>query len=275
MKTTLLTILVKTIFAFNLYSQYLPLTSTYYTESNNSGVGKENMSFSLSNGYIKINDPYYNTEKRYGPLKLSQTGFTDEGFYYEFYKPDLESGNPNLINARTFYMYKIAYETKGGAVIYILEGESISNTLYHKFYYTQFGYNKIYGKSNNNGAGTALKETNFDVMDVIMSSHSISQIMSKINFAFEQTNKTLSNDGNTVTITYENNSLINALVAYTKEGNVKHIVFLMPKENSNEIAKALINRFGLSKVNGEDLIIRGNITYDYRSDGEVGMIVIK
>ena len=274
MKAFLLTTLSNTIFAFNLLAQYLPITSTCYTESNNSGVGKENMSFSLSNEYIKINDPYYNTEKRYGPLKLSQTGFTDEGFYYELYKPNLESGNPNLINARTFYIYKIAYETKGGAVIYILEGESISNTLYHKFFYTQFGYNKIYGKSNS-GTSNALKETDFDVMDVIMSSNSISQIMSKINFSFEQTKKSLSNDGNTVTITYENNSLVSPLVAYTKDGNVKHIIFLMPKENSNEIAKALINKFGINKVNGEDLIVRGNVTYDYRIDGEVGMIVIK
>lgn len=276
MKIIFLTTLANTIFAFNLLAQYLPTVNTYYTESNNSGVGKENMSFSLSNGYIKINDPYYNTEKRYGPLKLSQTGFTNEGFYYEFYKPDLESGNPSLINARTFYMYKIAFESKGGEVIYVLEGESINNTLYHKFYYTQLGYNKIYGKSENNrGGNSILKETNFDVMDVIMSSNSISQIMSKINFAFEQTKKVTSNDGNTVSISYENNSLIHPLVAYTKEGNVKHIIFMMPKENSDEIAKALINRFGLTKIGGEDLIVRGNITYDYRGDGPVGMIVIK
>jgi hypothetical protein len=262
--------------SFNAVGQYLPLIQTYYTETNNKGIGKENMSFSISNGYIRIVDEYYKTEKNYGPLNLSQTGFTEEGFYFEFFKPDYESGDQRIINTRTFYMYKVAYESKGGSVIYVLEGESINGTLYHKFYYTNLGYNKIYGSSKNSKNSTnVLKETNFNITEVIMESTSTSQVISKINFAFEQTKKSTSTDGNTITISYENNSLINPLVAYTKDGNVKHIVFLMPLENADEITKALINRFGLSKIGGKDIIVNGSITYDYRSDGPVGMIIIK
>jgi hypothetical protein len=108
-----------------------------------------------------------------------------------------------------------------------------------------------------------------------MNSTTLSQIMAKINFSFEQSGeKTKSDDGRFVSVRYKNSSLINPLVTYTAQGDVKQIIFLMPLSNSNSIRKDLISKFGTKSVDGTEVIQRGNLTYDIRSKGEIGMIVI-
>lgn len=121
-----------------------------------------------------------------------------------------------------------------------------------------------------------LKEKKFDIESVILNSTSLTQIMARINFSFEQKGeKKRSNDGAFVTVRYKNESLITPLVTYTSQGEVTQIIFLMPINNSDSIGRELIKRYGTEYVNGEEVIERGNLTYDIRSDGDIGIFVIK
>lgn len=121
-----------------------------------------------------------------------------------------------------------------------------------------------------------LREKEFDIERVISNSTSLSQIMAKINFSFEQFGeKTKSGDGNFITVRYKNSSLITSLVTYSSQGDVTQIIFLMPKNNSDSIGKNLIRSYGTKIINGEEVITKGNLTYDIRSDGDIGIFVIK
>jgi hypothetical protein len=121
-----------------------------------------------------------------------------------------------------------------------------------------------------------LKEKNFDIESVILNSTSLTQIMAKINFSFEQKGeKKRSDDGAYVTVQYKNESLITPLVTYTSQGDVTQIIFLMPNKNSDSIGMELIRRYGTKVINGNEVIQRGYLTYDIRSDGDVGIFIIK
>ena len=142
-------------------------------------------------------------------------------------------------------------------------------------FYTMKGYNKITSESNQSVDKEQLKESNFDINDVVLNSTSLNQIMSKINFSFEQYGaKKTSKDGQYVTVKYKNNSLINPLITYTKSGEVRQIIFMMPLFNMNSIGKKLIERFGTKYIDGEEVIQRDELIYDIRSQNEVGMIII-
>jgi hypothetical protein len=270
MKQSLLILLLT--FYSAVQSQTVPETTTQYSKIENGSIGKEDFTFSLNNGYITIEDKYYNTSTNYGPLTLQETGYSDEGLYYEYYKPDLNS-NPLAFKGREMKAYKFNYDKKGGTLLIINEGRVINNQLRLKFYYTNEGYAKVNG--NSSGNNNELKESNFNIEDVILNSTSLSQIMAKINFSFEQNGeKKKSTDGRYVTVNYKNNSLINPLVTYTAQGEVTQIIFLMPISNANLIGTQLIIKFGTKVVNGEQVIQRGNLTYDIRSEGQIGTIVI-
>jgi hypothetical protein len=121
-----------------------------------------------------------------------------------------------------------------------------------------------------------LSEKKFDIESVILNTTSLTQIIAKINFSFEQKGeKKRSDDGNYITIQYKNESLITPLVTYTSNGEVTQIIFLMPKNNSDSIGLELIRRYGTKVINGEEVIQKGYLTYDIRSDGDVGFLIIK
>jgi hypothetical protein len=127
-----------------------------------------------------------------------------------------------------------------------------------------------YSQSN-----TQLKENEFDIEGVILNSTTLTQIMAKINFSFEQYGeKKKSNDGKYLTVRYKNSSLINPFITYTIEGNVTQILFMMPISNSKTIGNELNKNFGTREANGEEVIKRGNLTYEITSDEEVGIIMI-
>ena len=257
----------------NAYSQYIPSTTTEYSKPENGSIGSEKFTFSLYNSFITIVDNYYNTSKKYGPLYLDETGYDKDGFYFEFYKPDIKSDPLGFTGGKALIAYKFIYTSKGGGILYISEAKIISKQVSIKTFYTKEGYNKV--NSNQSSSNSELKETNFDVSDVVMNSTTLSQIMAKINFSFEQSGeKTKSDDGRFVTVRYKNSSLITPLVTYTVQGNVKQIMFLMPLSNSNSIGQDLIRKFGTKFVDGTEVVQRGNITYDIRSKDEIGMIVI-
>jgi hypothetical protein len=121
-----------------------------------------------------------------------------------------------------------------------------------------------------------LSEKKFDIESVILNTTSLTQIIAKINFSFEQkVEKKRSDDGNYITIQYKNESLITPLVTYTSNGEVTQIIFLMPKNNSDSIGLELIRRYGTKVINGEEVIQKGYLTYGIRSDGDVGFLIIK
>lgn len=259
--------------AINAYSQYIPSTTTEYSKPENGSIGSEKFTFSLYNSFITIADNYYNTSKKYGPLYLDETGFDKDGFYFEFYKPDIKSDPLGFTSGKALIAYKFIYTSKGGSILYISEAKIISKQVSVKTFYTKEGYNKV--NSNRSSSNSELKETNFNISDVVMNSTTLSQIMAKINFSFEQSGeKTKSDDGRFVTVRYKNSSLVTPLVTYTVQGDVKQIMFLMPLSNSNSIGKDLIRKFGTKFVDGTEVVQRGNITYDIRSKDEIGMIVI-
>lgn len=259
----------------NAYSQYIPSTTTVFSKSENGSIGNEKFTFSLYNSFITIVDNYYNTSKKYGPLFLEETGYDKYGYYFEFYKPDIKSDPFGFTGGKALIAYRFIYTSKGGNILYIAELEIIGEQVSAKIFYTKEGYNKE--NSNQSSNNSELKETNFDISDVIMNSTTLSQIMAKISFSFEQSGeKERSVDGAFVIIEYKNNSLIQALVRYTLQGNVAEIIFVMPKNISDPIGNELIRKYGTKIINGEEVIQRGYLTYDIRSDGEdIGIFVIK
>ena len=48
----------------------------------------------------------------------------------------------------------------------------------------------------------------------------------------------------------------------------------MPKTFSDSIDNELIRKYGTKFINGEEVIQRGDLTYDIKSDENIGIIVI-
>ena len=257
----------------NAYSQYIPSTTTVFSKSENGSIGKEKFTFSLYNSFITIVDNYYNTSKKYGPIFLDETGYDKYGYYYEFYKPDIKSDPFGFTSGKALIAYVFTYTSKGGNILFILEAKINSQQVSRKNFYTNEGYNKLI--SNHSSSNSELKETNFDISDVIMNSTTLSQIMAKINFSFEQFGeKERSDDGAFVFVAYESNNFISPLVKYTSQGNVAEIIFFMPKDISDTIGNELIRKYGTKFINGEEVIQRGDLTYAIKSDENIGIIVI-
>jgi hypothetical protein len=49
----------------------------------------------------------------------------------------------------------------------------------------------------------------------------------------------------------------------------------MPYSNFKEIGLELIQKFGTTYVNGQEVIQKGELIYDLRRENEIGMIIIK
>lgn len=257
----------------NAYSQYIPSTTTEFSKSENGSIGKEKFTFSLYNSFITIVDNYYNTSKKYGPLFLDETGYDKYGYYFEFYKPDIKSDPFGFTSGKALIAYVFTYTSKGGNILFISEAKINSQQVSRKIFYTNEGYNKLI--SNHSSSNSELKETNFDISDVIMNSTTLSQIMAKISFSFEQSGeKERSDDGAFVFVAYESNNFISPIVKYTSKGNVAEIIFFMPKDISDTIGNELIRKYGTKFINGEEVIQRGDLTYAIKSDENIGIIVI-
>ena len=132
-----------------------------------------------------------------------------------------------------------------------------------------------YIPSTNTSNNYELKETNFDINDVISNSTSLSQIMSKINFSFEQYGeKKISNDGQIVSVSYRNSSLIKPLIRYNRQGSVEQIMFILPISNALSIQNDLTKKYGTKYIDGNEVIQKGDLKYEFRGDDTVGLIVI-
>lgn len=256
------------------YSQSIPNTITTHSKVESGIIGSEKFNFSLSDSYITITDISENSTTKYGPLFLSESAYDDEGLYFTLFKPDIKSDPISFARGKELIGYRFLYDRKGGTILFIDEMRIQNRQVKIKTYFTSEGYSKVLNSSSTKSS-QSLRENNFNIEDVILNSTSLSQIMAKINFSFEQSGeKKTSKDGKFVTVKYKNNSLINPLVTYTEQGEVTQIVFLTPISNTNSIGKELVKRNGSKIINGTEVIQKGNLTYDLRNQNDVGYIVI-
>ncbi len=256
------------------FSQSKPYVETEYSKTENGSIGQENYSFNLRNGTLTIVDKDTSRYDKYGPLAFSESGFNGEGFYYELYKPDIK-GNPlAFTRGKELRGYVFIYDKKKGSLLFIDEMKIVNKSKKTKTYYTQDGYEKT--NSSSSKISDNVIRADFDIRDVIINSETLSKLMGRINFAFEQNgNKETSDDGNFVTVQYENDSNVRPIVTYLTNGETHQIVFLVPKYDADNLVKELISKYGTEKIEGEEIIKRENLIYDYRSDGDVGIIVIR
>ena len=100
--------------------------------------------------------------------------------------------------------------------------------------------------------------------------------MAGINFAFEQKgDKQISNDGQNVTVKYENGTLVHPMITYTVDGKVTQIIFLMPAVQAEKLIEKLIDKHGTSTDSyGETVVRKGNLIYNHREKNSVGMVII-
>lgn len=255
------------------FSQNKPNVETKYSKTETGVIGQENYIFNLRGGTLIIKDKDTGRYNNYSPLALSDSGFNNEGFYYELYKPDIQ-GNPlAFTRGKELRGYVFIYDKKNGSLLLIEEMKIINKSKTTKTYYTQDGYEKTH--SSGSKESDYLVRAEFDIRDVIINSETISKLMGRINFAFEQTGKKeSSDDGRFVTVRYGNESNVRPLVTYTTNGETKQIIFLVPKYDAEKVVKELISKFGTEIIDGQEIIKRDNLIYNYRVDGDIGIIVV-
>jgi len=252
-----------------VYCQNIQSVKTSYSKLEDGKMGKENFSFSLTDGTITINDVDYNSSEKYHFLKLKNSGYDDEGHYFLYYSPEKSVSHMQYREVAGLKAYKFFFDKKGGDILNVLEIKKKGNSKPKvKRYFSEKGYNST--------TGNTTLETKFDIKELITESKSLNDLMNRINFSFEQKgDKKTSDNGQFVTVKYDNGGTVFPLVTYSKTGTVNQITFLIPKNESEKIINELISKYGTKKINGEELIIRNNLTYDYREKGDVGIIVIK
>jgi hypothetical protein len=124
------------------FAQDIQVTNTQYSRTNDEEVGKENFSFSLSNGTLTITDLDNRTRETYGPLKYEGSGF-ESGCYYVGYISDIQQ-NPLRYRYEKPRAYKFYYDKKNGTILAILEGKTRQdNAQIIKIYYTELGHKSL------------------------------------------------------------------------------------------------------------------------------------
>ncbi|MCC2600497.1 hypothetical protein [Sphingobacterium sp. FBM7-1] len=273
---TILNIFIYILLCSNMtLAQSVKTINTGYSKIEGGKIGSDKKIFQIYNSSIDKIDNYYNTRFSYGPLKLNKTGYSNEGFYFELYESDISSDPLKFLKMRELFSYRLLYEYKGGNLLFIQESKinRSSNKISNQIYYTEDGYNKATGASNRVEINNSTKASDFDVEELILNTRTMNQLMAKINFSFEQKgDKTISDDGKYVTVTYENDSSIKPLITYTKEGTPSQIVLIMPLVDVDRIIKKLIHSDGA--VEKDEEIHLGNLIYNFRGEKEVGMVII-
>ncbi len=106
--------------------------------------GEEKFEFHFGNDKISKTDHYYNTTETV-PSRRDDGQFDDAGNYVEYWTPKFyleENGSSDYYSIPKFY-FRIAYDKKGGNLLYILEIPQAGNSLATeraKYYFTNLGY---------------------------------------------------------------------------------------------------------------------------------------
>lgn len=261
------------------FGQDISTSVTQYSQTNNGEVGKESFSFSMTNGTITITDLDYNRSETYEPLKYSENGFDEKGFYYESYNPDILKDPAGWARARKKpRVYKFIYETKNGNLLAVIEVKvEQDNSKTKKIYFTEKGNDLL--NASKSETKQSNNESSFDIASVLMNANSLTDISSQIKSSFSGgTEKKYSEDMASYTYEYKNGDRY-AIVSYnTTNDNINQVFFLLEKASSVEIAKSsFMSRFTPKKVNGITVWFnsRTGLSYEAGSDGEVGILVIK
>ena len=286
-----------TIIAFTLFpiiginAQRGVLVETTHSQRHGGSIVQERNRFQLDNNNMMSQWTFVHNEWRlirtYGPLRLERASY-ERGFFVVFFVPDDSGMNwRNFRNDIRFFHF--LYDRSGGTIMQITEGvRQPSGNVNTTRFFTSAGHREATAQQSQTtqprtsqatqpvaNSTHHLQERDFDIKSTVLNSTSLSQMVSKINFSFEQVRRTTSNDGRFVTIEYRNNSLIRPVISYTISGNLTQIVLVMPMSNAEQITKELIRRFGTRYVNGDLVVQRGELIYDLRYEGDIGILVIR
>ena len=138
-------IIFLTLFTLNITAQNIE--TNFSKNINGKFCGEEKFRFELGNGKLIRTDLYYNTQEEY-KAKRDDSTFDDFGNYIEYWSPKyyFDLTDYDIYEAMKKNYYRIAYDKKGGNVLYILEIKQIGKSLdidNAKYYFTQLGYEKF------------------------------------------------------------------------------------------------------------------------------------
>ncbi|HEY5326503.1 MAG TPA: hypothetical protein VIJ27_05850 [Mucilaginibacter sp.] len=271
-----LTILVYlTGFTNSSFGQYFN-TTTKYSKTNDGNIGQENYSFTFNNGTITITDLDYNRTENYEPVKLSESGFDENSYYYETYVPDIEK---DPVNWRKFdnniRNYKFIFDRKNGNLIIVIELKAKANNVRTtKIFYTQQGYTLTTTKSSSQNQNSST----FDLADILLNSPSLYEITNRIKGVYSTDGQKHFGDMATYSYQYRNGNN-RAVISYKNLNDVLfQITFLMPKEEAIQISKAsFISNFTQKVIDGNTIwtSLKTGLIYDVRENGDIGIIVVR
>lgn len=119
---TILKIFIYILLCSNMtLAQSVKTINTDYSKIEGGKIGRDKKIFQIYNSSIDKIDNYYNTRFSYGPLKLNETGYSNEGFYFELYESDVSSDPLKFVKMRELFSYRLLYEDKGGKLFFIQE----------------------------------------------------------------------------------------------------------------------------------------------------------
>ncbi|MFD0762719.1 hypothetical protein ACFQZW_11560 [Lutibacter aestuarii] len=115
--------------------------TNYIRGENSTYCGEKEYYFTfLSKAFIKTDNE--SGEKSYGPSKITQTDYDNNGYYFEIRTPNFLLDEEGISEYRKYYHYshKILYDRRGGEILYVYELNMDSNINVGKFYFTLDGY---------------------------------------------------------------------------------------------------------------------------------------
>lgn len=263
----------------SIQAQTKPVYYTDYSKIEGGEFQEAEFRFELKNGIMYINDLTYYRKSQYGPLKTDVNEY-ENGYYYEWFAPALKQ-NPDLgWEAKGVAIFVYCYTSKGGELIFIERGEYIDDKLFKKTFYTKKGY-----RLSNPYQSTSIKTkkiestkpvfSGFHSIENIILSTSLAEMTSNVKMNFKSTeNGKVSDDGESITFTYENNAEERALLSYSNStGEILQITFILNRQKAKSITTKLMSKYYYDSYNE---VIKGNsMTFDFRSNGNVGILVVR
>lgn len=115
------------------------------------------------------------------------------------------------------------------------------------------------------------------VVDLLFDgSKTLKDVESIIKSSFEvMGDETLSDNGQLISISYYNGGTMMNLLTYTKIGAIDQVSFVMDESEAWGLYKALAIKHGGVGTDAFLLFVTANLSFEYRKNGDVGIVVIK
>lgn len=235
----ILTILSAIIFSNAITQNHL--VKTQYAKTPYGKLGEEDFEISLKNKYITVTDLYYYSKKSYGPVKLSETGYGEDGLFYELFSPDVyETGSV----PKPYMFYRFYFDKKGGKICYVEEMKNQGSTVkIIKTYATKEYLDELVIDDN---------EVNL-VLNIISKSNNLEELSSLIsnNFTFDKKNEI--QEDKTFVYSYTKSSSLQAVITKDFLYNIKSIYILLSPPAVSEISEKL-DRYDIYKFEGTNYL---------------------